>query len=67
MAGTPPEEVKVRYPALRDVLRHLVHHAPDLSSEMRDQFHAAIDDVFPARDEPGPDPELGPELPPPPG
>lgn len=69
MAG---EDAKVRMPALRDVLRHLVHHAPDLSPEMRDQYRDAIDQAYPPEPEALPAPEAPehPEdgqLPPPPG
>ena len=68
-AGPAPGEPKVRFPTFRDVMRHLVHHAADLSPEMRDQYRDAIDSTFPPEPEParGPEPEPGPDLPPPPG
>lgn len=68
-------EAEVILPDFRDVMRHLVHHAPALSAEMRDQYRDAIDKEFPEGSggvEPARDGEAAPpgtplELPPPPG
>ena len=63
-------ENRVRLPGIRDVMRHLVHHAPDLSPEMRDQYRAAIDQEYPApvsRETESGEPQANrDELPPPP-
>lgn len=41
------DDAEVTLPGFRDVMRHLVHHAPGLSDEMRDQYRDAIDEAFP--------------------
>lgn len=37
----------ITLPDIRDVLRHLVHHAPGLSPEMREQYDDAISRAYP--------------------
>lgn len=58
-------DTPVVMPAIRDVLEHLVKHAPGLGPEHRRQFLAAVHDAFPAPPEaaeaaePAPDPSGG--------